>query len=143
MENITSDRKLVEHCSMHMDVLYFLGFDINEELPWHSTISRTRQLYPIALFEVLFNKVFAQCVNSSMVLGHMQAVDFAPVKANASMESLVLKVPVNSVENHLQKVEEENQEPKKKNGPPPRESYISAPNYQLRKLKKHQQKLPR
>jgi transposase len=41
LENITSDRKLVEHCSMRMDVLYFLGFDIDEELPWHSTISRT------------------------------------------------------------------------------------------------------
>ncbi len=141
LENITSDRKLVEHCSMRMDVLYFLGFDIDEELPWHSTVSRTRQLYPIALFETLFNKVFTLCVNSGMVSGHTQAVDSAPVKANASMESLVLKVPVNSVENHLQKVEEDNQDPKKKNDPPLRESYISAPGHQLRKLEKHQQNL--
>jgi IS5 family transposase len=58
LENITSDRKLVEHCSMRMDVLYFLGFDIDEELPWRSTISRTRQLYPASMFETLFNKVF-------------------------------------------------------------------------------------
>jgi transposase len=50
LENITSDRKLVEHCSMRMDVLYFLGFDIDEDLPWHSTISRTTQLYPASLF---------------------------------------------------------------------------------------------
>jgi transposase len=50
LENITSDRKLVEHCSMRMDVLYFLGYDLDEELPWHSTISRTRQLYPETLF---------------------------------------------------------------------------------------------
>jgi transposase len=41
LENITSDHNLVEHCSRRMDVLYFLGFDIDEELPWHSTISRT------------------------------------------------------------------------------------------------------
>jgi transposase len=141
LENITSDRKLVEHCSMRMDVLYFIGFDIDEELPWHSTISRTRQLYPIALFETLFNKVFTLCVTAGMVSGHTQAVDSAPVKANASMESLILKQPINSVENHLQKVEEENQEPKKNNNPPPRESYISAPEHQLRKLEKHQQKL--
>jgi len=141
LENITSDRKLVEHCSMRIDVLYFLGFDIDEELPWHSTISRTRQLYPIALFETLFNKVFELCVAAGMVSGHTQAVDSAPVKANASMESLVLKVPMNSVENHLQKVEEENQEPKKKNNPPLREAYISVPGHQLRKLKKHQQNL--
>jgi transposase len=141
LENITSDRKLVEHCSMRMDVLYFLGFDIDEELPWHSTISRTRQLYPIALFETLFNKVFTLCVTAGMVSGHTQAIDSAPVKANASMESLQLKMPATSVEKHLQKVEEENQEPKKNNNPPPRESYISAPEHQLRKLEKHQQKL--
>ncbi|MGI4899774.1 MAG: transposase [Janthinobacterium lividum] len=70
LENITSDRKLVEHCAMRMDVLYFLGFNIDEELPWHSTISRTRQLYPIALFETLFNKVFTLSVGAGMVLGH-------------------------------------------------------------------------
>ncbi|RYE22515.1 MAG: transposase, partial [Sphingobacteriaceae bacterium] len=136
-----SDRKLVEHCSMRMDVLYFLGFDIDEELPWHSTISRTRQLYPIALFETLFNKVFTLCVNSGMVSGHTQAVDSAPVKANASMESLALKQPKESVKNHLQKVEEENQESKKKNDPPSSAVYITAPDHQLRNLAKHQQKL--
>lgn len=143
LENITSDRKLVEHCSMRMDVLYFLGFDIDEELPWHSTISRTRQLYPIALFETLFNKVFTLCVNAGMVSGHTHAVDSAPVKANASMESLHLKMPATSVEAHLQKVEEENQEPEKKNNPSSSAVYISAPDHQLRKLKKHQQNLPR
>ncbi len=71
-----------------------------------------------------------------MVSGHTQAVDSAPVKANASMESLALKQPKDSVENHLQKVEEENQEPKKKNDPP-RESFVSAPDHQLRNIERH------
>ncbi|AOR28256.1 transposase [Formosa sp. Hel1_33_131] len=50
LENIISDRKLISHCSMRMDILYFLGYDIDDELPWHSTISRTRQLFPESLF---------------------------------------------------------------------------------------------
>lgn len=140
LENITSDRKLVEHCSMRMDVLYFLGFDIDEELPWHSTISRTRQLYPSSLFETLFNKVFTLCVNGGMVSGHTQAVDSAPIKANASMESVVLKVPATSIDNHLKKVEDENQEGKKKNDPPTLVQ-ITATEHQLRRVKKHHQKL--
>lgn len=37
LENLTSDRQLIYHCSMRLDILYFLGFDIDEELPWHST----------------------------------------------------------------------------------------------------------
>jgi transposase len=75
LENIKSDRKLVEHCSMRMDILYFLGYDIDEQLPWHSTISRTRHLYPTAFFEGLFNKVFSMCVDKGMVSGHTQAMD--------------------------------------------------------------------
>jgi len=140
LENITSDRKLVEHCSMRMDVLYFLGFDIDEELPWHSTISRTRQLYPASLFETLFNKVFTLCVNSGMVSGHTQAVDSAPVKANASMESVVLKTPVTSINNHLKKVEEENQDVKKNNDPPS-SVQITAPEHELSRVKKRHQNL--
>lgn len=140
LENITSDRKLVEYCSLRMDVLYFLGFDIDEELPWHSTISRTRQLYPASLFETLFNKVFTLCVNSGMVSGHTQAVDSAPVKANASMESVTLKTPATSINNHLKKVEEENQEVKKDNDPPS-SGQITAPEHELSRVKKRHQNL--
>ena len=81
-----------------MDRLYFLGYSIDEPLPWHSTLSRTRQLYPEALFELLFDKVFRLCVANNMtvrraVAGRRVALDSAPVKANASMERLLEKQP--------------------------------------------------
>lgn len=104
LENITSDRKLVEHCGMRLDILYFLGYGIDEELPWHSTISRTRQLFPEDVFEAVFTKVFTLCVDAGMVSGHTQTVDSAPVKANASMDSLELKVPEEELEGHLRKL---------------------------------------
>jgi transposase len=37
LENINSDRKIVETSCMRIDMLYFLGYDIDEPLPWHST----------------------------------------------------------------------------------------------------------
>ncbi len=104
LENIISDRKLVVHSSMRLDMLYFLEYDIDEQLPWHSTISRTRQLFPKQVFEEVFNKVFSMCVDKGMVSGHTQAIDSAPVKANASMDSLELKVPEEELEEHLRKV---------------------------------------
>ena len=104
LENIISDRKLITHCGMRMDILYFLNYDIDEELPWHSTISRTRQLYPEAVFEEVFTKVLSMCVKKGMVSGHTQAIDSAPVKANASMDSLELKVPEEELEAHLKKI---------------------------------------
>ncbi len=104
LENIISDRKLVEHCSMRLDILYFLGYDIDEALPWHSTISRTRQLFPEDIFEHVFTRVFKLCVDSGLVSGHTQATDAAPIKANASMDSLELKVPEEELEEHLSKI---------------------------------------
>ncbi|MGI4744288.1 MAG: transposase [Janthinobacterium lividum] len=96
LENLVSDRRL-EHCSLRLDILYFLGYEVDEDLPWHSTISRTRQLYPAAVFEHLFNHVFAQCVAAGLVTGHTQAVDSAFIKANASLESLVEKQAAESL----------------------------------------------
>ena len=104
LENLISDRKLITHCAMRMDILYFVGYDIDEELPWHSTISRTRQLFPETVFEQVFTKVFSMCVEKGMVSGHTQAIDSAPVKANASMDTLEIKVPKEELEEHLHKV---------------------------------------
>ena len=104
LENIISDRQIIEHCSMRLDILYFLGFDIDEELPWHSTLSRTRQLFPEELFEKVFERVLQMCIEKGMVSGHTQAMDSAPVKANASMDSLELKVPEEELEEYIRRV---------------------------------------
>jgi transposase len=104
LENIISDRDLIKHCSLRLDILYFLGYDIDEELPWHSTISRTRQLYPETVFESVFTQVFSMCVEKGMVSGHTQAIDSAPIKANASMDTLELKVPKEDLEQHLHRI---------------------------------------
>ncbi len=104
LENIISDRKLIAHCSMRLDILYFLNYDIDESLPWHSTISRTRQLFTEKIFEEVFTKVLGMCIEKSMVSGHSQAIDSAPIKANASMDSLALKVPEEELEDYLLKV---------------------------------------
>jgi IS5 family transposase len=91
MNNICSDRRLVETCSNRLDLRLFLGYDIDEELPWHSTISRTRQLWGEEVFLTLFQRVLGMCVEKGMVRGKRQAMDAAPIKANASMDSLLEK----------------------------------------------------
>jgi len=101
LENIISDRKLIAHCSLRLDILFFIGYDIGESLPWHSTISRTRQLFPEAVFEKVFTHVLEMCINKGMVKGSTQAIDSAPVKANASMDTLALKVPAQDLAGHL------------------------------------------
>lgn len=91
LENLQSDRRIISTVSMRLDMLYFIGYGIDEEMPWHSTLSRTRQLYSQEVFKELFKQVLEQCIEKGMVAGHCQVVDSVFVKANASMESLVKK----------------------------------------------------
>ncbi|GAA3592400.1 hypothetical protein GCM10022396_07130 [Flavivirga amylovorans] len=52
----------------------------------------------------MFTKVLGLCVDKGMVSGHTQAIDSAPIKANASMDSLELKVPKEDLESHLHNI---------------------------------------
>jgi transposase len=119
MENICSDRKIIEQASMRLDMLYFLGYDIDETLPWHSTLSRTRQLYGEELFLEVFRKVLGLCVSKGMVKGSRQAVDSAYIKSNASMESLVEKTLLEDTGNYFKELTD-NEEKSETKRPKPR-----------------------
>ena len=97
LNNINSDRKLIEYCSDSLAIRLFIKYDIDEPLPWHSTISRTRQLYGEEVFLELFRRVLTLCVAKGMVRGKRQAVDSAFIKANASLDSLVEKEVIDDV----------------------------------------------
>jgi len=105
LENLNSDRKIIEHSKLRLDILFFLGYDLDEELPWHSTISRTRALYGEEVFKELFSKVLSLCVSKGMLSGRRQAIDSAFVKANASMDSLKEKQIIEDGEHYLSELQ--------------------------------------
>lgn len=104
LNNIVSDRRLIEYCSNCLDIRLFLKYDIDESLPWHSTISRTRQLYGEDVFLNLFKKVLSLCVSHGMVRGKRQAIDSAFIKANASMDSLVEKEIMDDIDEYSEEL---------------------------------------
>lgn len=125
-ENINSDRKIIETSRLRLDILYFIGYDIDEELPWHSTLSRTRQLYSEHIFTDLFKRVLKQCINLGMISGRRQAIDGFFVKANASLDSLVEKEIMTDADLYSKELtdnEEEKSVPVKKLEPESKEPY--------------------
>jgi len=92
LENINSDRRIITTSGMRMDILYFLGYDLGEELPWHSTLSRTRKLYSEEVFLDLFKQVLKLCIHQGLICGKRQAVDSALIPANASKQSMVERI---------------------------------------------------
>lgn len=112
LENIISDRELIRRASDSLSARYFLGYDMDENLPWHSTISRTRGLLGKEIFESLFNKVLDLCNQSGLIEGKHQTIDSTLVKANASMDNVERKKPTLSVVDYVNKTFEENSDEK-------------------------------
>jgi transposase len=115
LENLGSDRRIISTVSLRLDMLFFIGYDIDEPLPWHSTLSRTRQLYGEDVFKELFRKVLSLCIDKGMVAGKRQAMDSVYVQANASMESLQRKEILKDVDNYTDELNEEEILPVQKN----------------------------
>ncbi len=118
-ENLQSDRRIIENARLRLDILYFIGYDIDEELPWHSTLSRTRQLYGKEVFYTLFKEVLKLCIDKGMVAGRRQSIDSVFVKANASMQSLVDKDILEDGVAYVASLDEQEKEEETKKEPPP------------------------
>ncbi len=106
LNNINSDRRLIQYCANCLDIRLYLHYDIDESLPWHSTVSRTRQLYGEEIFLLLFQKVLSLCVQKGMVRGKRQAIDSAFIKANASLDSMIEKEVLEDVKSYAKELNE-------------------------------------
>ncbi|MCZ8357978.1 MAG: transposase, partial [Microcystis sp. LE19-388.1G] len=115
LENLGSDRRIIATASMRLDILFFIGYNIDEPLPWHSTLSRTRQLYGEDVFKELFRKVLKACIDKGMVSGRRQAIDSALIKANASMDSLIEKEIMDDADLFADELASHDDKPKKVN----------------------------
>ena len=91
LENLSSDRALIRHCQLRLEILFFLDHALDQPLPWHSTLSRTRQRLPDKVFDKCFQYSLHQCAQAALVDGQIQAIDTAYVEANAALETLEAK----------------------------------------------------
>src|SRR5664279_335927 len=88
---ITSERKLVEELRMHLAWRWFTGLGFDQEIPNHSTFSKNRhgRFQESKLFQELFERIVAQCVEVGLVQGEHMSVDGSFVEANAAKESRI------------------------------------------------------
>lgn len=88
LENICSDRALERNISMRMDLRFFIGYDVDQKTPDHSTFCKTRKRIPIEIFQEVFDHILKLCVDEGLVAGHTQAIDSAYINANASIDRM-------------------------------------------------------
>src|ERR1700740_141580 len=88
---VTSERKLVEELRMHLAWRWFTGLGFDQKIPHHSTFSKNRhgRFQESKLFEQMFERIVAQCLEAGLVRGDKLSVDGTFVEANASKESRI------------------------------------------------------
>ena len=86
---IESERRLEQEIQVNMAYRWFLGLDLDERVPDHSTISqnRRRRFSGKNLYRSLFVQVVRQCMDKGLVEGKLIVTDSTHIKANASRKS--------------------------------------------------------
>ena len=87
--NVRSERELMRTIPYRMDWLWFLGYGLDDEIPHHSVLSKARTRWGEAVFQQLFERTVAQCVELGLVDGRKLFMDSSLVDANASRQSVV------------------------------------------------------
>jgi len=87
--NVRSERELMDTISMRLDWLWFLGYDLDSEIPNHSVLSKARNRWGVETFKTFFERIVRQCVKAGLVDGSKPFMDSSLIRADASNNSVI------------------------------------------------------
>jgi len=87
--NVRSERELMTTIPERLDWLWFLGYDLDDEIPDHSVLSKARCRWGVETFKHFFERIVWQCVETGLVDGSKLFMDSSLIQADASNDSVV------------------------------------------------------
>src|SRR6059058_5611764 len=97
-EGIRSERQLMRHAADRLSVRWYIGYDLGEPLPDHSSLTRIRERYGVEVFRRFFEAIVEQCQQEGLVWGKELYIDSTQVNANADLDSLTPRFAVEARE---------------------------------------------
>lgn len=88
-EGIRSERQLMEMVNVNLAHRWYIGYDLDEPVPDHSSLSRIRDRYGLSVFEQFFEQIVERCIAAGLVWGKELYFDGTKVRANADTDKLV------------------------------------------------------
>ena len=88
-EGIDSQRGIAWRCRDSLSLRRFLGYELHENTPEHSSLTRIRQRLPLEVFEQVFAFVLSLVEEHGLLKGKTVGVDSTLLEANAAMKSIV------------------------------------------------------
>jgi transposase len=114
-EGLRSERQLLRVVADRLSLRWYLGYDLGERLPDHSSLTRIRDRYGLEVFRRFFEAIVEQCQAAGLVWGKELYIDGTKVEANAALDSLR---PRFYVEAHLRRLFREAAAPPADEGAP-------------------------
>jgi len=87
--NVRSERELMTTIPERLDWLWFLDYDLDDDIPNHSVLSKARARWGVAAFKTFFERIVWQCVQAGLVDGRKLFMDSSMMQADASNNSVV------------------------------------------------------
>ena len=106
---IESERKLEQEIRVNIAYRWFLGIELDEPVPDHSTISqlRRRKFNGTTVFRDIFDEIVYKCIEAGLVTGKLLLTDSTHIKANAKNNLReIIEVPDTPTE-YMQKLDRE------------------------------------
>jgi transposase len=88
-EGLDSERGIAWRAADSLSIRNFLGLELHEAPPDHSTISRTRRLIDIETHQAVFTWVLQRLAETRLVKGTTIGIDATTLEANAALRSIV------------------------------------------------------
>ena len=107
-EGIRSERLLMETVSLNLAHRWFIGYDLDESIPDHSSLSKIRERYGMEIFQQFFEHIVELCIEAGLVWGEELYFDSTKVDANAAMTSMVARTEYEA-DQHLEKLWEDDE----------------------------------
>jgi len=86
-EDLRSERQLMRVVADRLSLRWYLGYDLNETLPDHSSLTRIRERFGLTVFRRFFERIVQECFEAGLVRGEELFFDATKVEANASLDS--------------------------------------------------------
>jgi len=91
---VPSERRLLKEVEVNLACRWYLGYDLDEEIPDHSIMTKSRYRFPKEVFSRLFKKIIRLCKEEGLISGDYYFMDSTIVRADASKESFRRKLLV-------------------------------------------------
>ena len=68
-EDLRSERQLMGVVSDRLSLRWYLGYDLDEPLPDHSSLTRIRERFGLEVFRRFFERIVEECIEAGLVWG--------------------------------------------------------------------------